>query len=123
MDRPLSSTDISAGWGFLITLGSIFPEYTMLVMISGIAGGTVRWGKDQLTVRQGLIAVTQGGVMAVFLWPLAAPLVGQIGFQLSLTPTQEFMTGGFLIGLLCDFILSLIWKRTAAMEAKHADTD
>lgn len=85
-------------------------------MIAGAAGGIVRWATLRLHWKEGLIALVVGSICALYLGPIAEPLldpiIGRLAPQGDPKGFASFFVGlggVALTGLLID-ILSL-WQR------------
>lgn len=78
-----------------------FPEHTVLVLLSGLAGGVCRWFAAREKIwPHGLSSVIVGGLTAVFLWPLGEPALAPWTGKLEMDPLTTTMFGGFITGLL-----------------------
>ena len=80
---------------------ALFPEYTPLVAISGLAGGVSRWlALQQSFWPTGLGSILTGGLCAIFLFPAVHALFADLLAAANQDPRQALMTGGYLAGLL-----------------------
>lgn len=118
------STLASAGiWAPVIAL---FPEYAPLVVFSGFFGGIARW----IALREklwpdGLGTVVTGATVALFLWPVAEPIMEPALGTLEMEPTTAVMFGGFVTGLMGVSIIGWILDviRAKRKEVKDAEDD
>lgn len=69
------------------------------VIIAGAAGGFVRWVTLRERFLDGVASVAVGAVCALYLSPLAEPIVQSAFGTLSITAEQRSGFGGFVIGL------------------------
>jgi len=118
------STVLSTGiWAPVVAL---FPEYTPLVVFSGFFGGVARWiALQEKAWPDGLGTVVTGATVALFLWPVAEPMLEPMLGQLEMEPTTAVMFGGFVTGLMGVSIIGWILDviRAKRKEIDNAESD
>lgn len=98
---------LSAGiWG---QFAESFPEQIPLVAFSGFFGGLSRW----IALREkwwpdGLGTIVVGVTAAVFLSPIAEPLLSPVVGKLEMEPVVANMFGGFVTGLMGVSLIGLL---------------
>jgi hypothetical protein len=87
------------GRDFIKELFTIFSNDTALIMSSGAAGGIVRWItlKEKLIV--GISSIIVGALCAVYLSPLALPVVELFLGKILVDPSKQLTFSGFIVGL------------------------
>lgn len=116
----LKATGLGVSTGIWMPVIEQLPEYTIVVAMSGLAGGVCRWIADKSSVLDGVGAVISGGLIAVFVWPLGQAMTEGIVGKLELEPVTTAMLGGFITGVLgialIGGILDVFRARTKRLE-------
>ena len=111
----------------VVPLLTLFPEYTPLVAISGMAGGLARMLAEREALwPNGLGLILSGGLFGIFLFPSVGAFFAEYIPATSQDPRQSLMTGAFLTGLLgMTFVLWLLdnFQTRAKRLKKEADDD
>lgn len=97
------------------------------VALAGAAGGLVRW----LTLRprwsDGIITVVVGSITAIYLHPLAEPLVNSILGNVVVEEASRSAFSGFVIGLggvgLAGWVMDVIAAKMRRKREKEEDDD
>ena len=69
------------------------------VAIAGAAGGLVRWLTLRDKWQDGLVSVIVGALSALYLGPLAQPLITALIGTIVIDPSSRISFSGFVIGL------------------------
>lgn len=107
--------------GVFASLLALFPEHTLLVFVSGVAGGLARaLSSPQAGAWQRINMILTGSIVAVFLWPVGGAVLTNAFGRFDLDEITAVMTGGFTAGLLGTWliqaILSFVEKEDKANE-------
>lgn len=76
-----------------------FMATTGQLLLSGAAGGLVRWLTLKQGWRDGLISVAVGSLLALYLGPFAVGWLAQLVPFVGATPESAIGLGGFLVGI------------------------
>jgi len=98
-------------------------------VIGGALGGLVRWLSLRTNLTDGIIAIVVGAICAVYLGPLAQPIINVVLGQIVLDADARQSLAGFIIGLggisvsgtVMDYWASR--RRRASKEDDDADDD
>lgn len=113
----ISDATGAAGSATLLTVFlAQFPEYTLLLVFSGLIGGIIRairvlrdtHFRGAGRIYDALIATITGPATALFLWPVIRPMLQPIIGQLDMEPVTAIMFGGFIAGLLGTTLIGAI---------------
>lgn len=87
--------------------------------IAGALGGVVRWLTLKTGVLDGIISVVVGAICAVYIGPLAAPVINHFFGEIVLDANSRLGLSGFVIGICgvgaSGFILDMLSHRRKAM--------
>lgn len=107
-------------------LSGIFGEKGQ-VALAGAAGGLVRWLTLRTRLRDGLVAIIVGCISAVYLHPLAEPVVNGILGSVVVEDSSRSAFSGFIIGLggvgVAGWVMDAIAARLRHKREKEEDDD
>lgn len=87
--------------------------------LAGALGGCVSWLTRKGSISDGAVQIVVGGISAVYLSPIAIPVMGSVFGKIVATPEELSRLSGFVIGIggvtVSGFILDLWHRRRAAL--------
>ena len=78
------------------------------VLVAGAAGGFVRWVTLRERFVEGMASIACGAICAVYLSPLAVPMISSAFGALHMSEAQQVGFSGFVIGLGGVFVSGLV---------------
>jgi len=96
------------------------------IAIAGALGGMVRWMTLRDNWRDGLIAIAVGAICAVYLSPLAYPIIDVVLRNIIVDAQARTLLSGFMVGIggigVVGFVMDL-WKARRKKGVKFDDRD
>jgi len=90
-------------------------------VVAGALGGVVRWLTLQERPRDGMASMIVGAICALYLGPLAVPIIEPMVGKIATNPEQTIGFGSFVIGIggmSASGFLIAIWRGRRAAAAK-----
>lgn len=97
------------------------------IALAGAAGGLVRWLRLKSHWTDGVIAIIVGSITAIYLHPLAEPLVDGLLGSVVVDASSRAALSGFVIGLggvgVAGFVIDAIAARMQRKRDEEEDSD
>lgn len=88
------------------------------VLMAGAAGGFVRWVTLRERFLDGMASILVGAICALYLSPLADPVVNSVFGAITITPEQRAGFSGFVIGLGGVWLAGIVIDAVRAIRKK-----